>query len=48
MTPAVAVCTACAKEFKVSVHELRQVSAAQQSLQKQFSEHACGTTSDKT
>ena len=43
MTPAVAVCTTCGKEFKVSLNELRQVSAAQQSLQTQFSEHECET-----
>ena len=48
MIPAVAVCTACGREFKVSVNELRQVSAAQQSLQRQFSEHECAMTTDKT
>jgi transcription elongation factor Elf1 len=46
MIPAVAVCSACGKEFKVSVNELRQVSAAQQSLQTQFSEHECDMNTD--
>jgi hypothetical protein len=41
MIPAIAVCTACGREFKVSVNELRQVTAAQESLRAQFDRHEC-------
>jgi hypothetical protein len=41
MVPAVAVCTACGREFKVSLNELRQVTAAQESLRSQFAAHTC-------
>jgi hypothetical protein len=42
MTPAVALCAACGKEFKVSMEDLKRTSAAQESLQRQFDEHECG------
>jgi hypothetical protein len=41
MVPVVAVCTACGREFKASLNELRQVTAAQESLRRQFDAHAC-------
>lgn len=41
MTPAIAVCTACGREFKVTVNELRQVATAQESLRTQFDRHVC-------
>jgi hypothetical protein len=41
MVPVVAVCTVCGQEFKASLNELRQVTAAQQSLQTQFDRHVC-------
>lgn len=41
MVPAVAVCTACGREFKVALNDLRQVTAAQESLRSQFGAHAC-------
>jgi len=47
-TPAVAVCTACDYEFKVSLESLKRVVDAQESLQRQFARHQCrleeGTT----
>jgi hypothetical protein len=39
--PAVAVCTACAREFKVPMLQLSPSSAAQESLRVQFAEHQC-------
>jgi hypothetical protein len=41
MTPAVAVCTGCAKEFKVPLTALSRTKDAQEHLQKQFDEHKC-------
>ena len=41
MVPVIAVCTACSREFKVSINELRQVTAAQESLRTQFDRHVC-------
>lgn len=41
MVPVIAVCTVCGREFKVSVNELRQVAAAQESLRTQFDRHVC-------
>lgn len=41
MVPVIAVCTACGREFKVSLNELRQVTAAQESLRTQFDRHVC-------
>jgi hypothetical protein len=41
MLPVIAVCTACGREFRASLTELRQVTAAQESLRRQFDEHVC-------
>jgi hypothetical protein len=41
MVPVIAVCTACGREFKASLNELRQVTAAQESLRMQFDHHVC-------
>src|ERR1700716_64825 len=40
-TPAVALCTACAREFKVPVSTLTRTTDAQANLQKQFDRHRC-------
>lgn len=48
-TPAVAVCTACNREFSVPVGSLSRVAEAQEYLRMQFAEHRCAalpTTSD--
>jgi hypothetical protein len=39
--PAVAVCTQCARNFKVPLALLKRTSEAQESLRKQFAEHTC-------
>jgi len=41
MVPVIAVCTACGREFKASLNELRQVTATQESLRTQFDRHVC-------
>jgi hypothetical protein len=41
MVPAIGRCTGCDGEFKVPVMELRRVADAQESLRRQFAEHAC-------
>jgi hypothetical protein len=41
--PAIAVCTACTREFKVPLLQLSPSSAAQESLRLQFAEHKCAT-----
>jgi hypothetical protein len=41
MTPAVAVCTFCGREFKAPMDALRRVGDAQANLQDQFSRHQC-------
>ena len=41
MTPAVAVCTFCNREFKVPLTELKKTAAAQQFLQTEFDRHKC-------
>jgi len=41
MTPAVAICTGCSKEFKVPLTSLSRTKDAQEHLQKQFNEHRC-------
>jgi hypothetical protein len=41
MVPAIAVCTACQREFKVPVTALKRVADAQESLRTQFGEHRC-------
>lgn len=40
-TPAVGVCTRCAREFSVPVTSLKRLADAQQSLTTQFNEHEC-------
>jgi S-adenosylmethionine-dependent methyltransferase len=40
-TPAVAVCTACSRQFDVPLPSLRRVAEAQESLRLQFAEHKC-------
>jgi hypothetical protein len=50
-TPAVAVCTLCNREFKVSLPALKRVTEAQESLRLQFAGHKCPgthTTADAT
>jgi hypothetical protein len=39
--PAVAVCSHCAREFKVPLALLKLTAGAQESLRKQFAEHLC-------
>jgi hypothetical protein len=39
--PAVAVCSQCGREFKVSLTLLKRTTDAQESLRKQFAEHLC-------
>jgi hypothetical protein len=41
MTPAVAVCTFCSREFKVPLDALRRTADAQANLQQQFDTHKC-------
>jgi hypothetical protein len=41
MTPAVAICTLCNREFQVPVKLLSRVADAQQSLRAQFEQHTC-------
>lgn len=41
MTPAVAVCTLCSREFKASMNALRRTADAQANLQQQFDTHKC-------
>jgi len=40
-TPAVAVCTACNREFKVPLESLKRVASAQEYLTLEFSRHRC-------
>jgi hypothetical protein len=49
--PAVAVCTLCDREFRVSLPALKRVTEAQESLRLQFAGHKCtgkNTTADST
>ena len=41
VTPAVAVCTSCGKEFKVPMNALMRTKDAQANLQSQFAGHQC-------
>jgi len=41
LVPVIAVCTACGREFKASLNDLRQITAAQESLRQQFDHHLC-------
>jgi hypothetical protein len=40
-TPAVGVCTACSKEFKVPMSALTKTTDAQVIIQQQFDQHEC-------
>lgn len=40
-TPAIAVCTACNREFKVSLEVLKRVGGAVEELKLQFAQHRC-------
>jgi hypothetical protein len=40
-TPAIGVCTACGKEFKVPMASLGKTADAQAHLQEQFDHHKC-------
>jgi hypothetical protein len=40
-TPAIGVCTACAREFKVPMSSLSKTADAQANLQGQFDRHKC-------
>ncbi|MGA2377258.1 MAG: hypothetical protein ABSF72_17200 [Candidatus Sulfotelmatobacter sp.] len=39
--PAVAVCTSCNREFKVSLEVLKRVGGAAENLKLQFAQHQC-------
>ena len=41
MVPALAVCSACSRNFNVPTTLLKRTSDAQENLHKQFSEHTC-------
>ena len=45
-TPTIAVCTACAREFKVPLMLLSTLTEAQESLRVQFAEHRCTAEKD--
>jgi hypothetical protein len=47
MTPAVAVCTLCSREFKVPMGALRRTTHAQANLQQQFDTHKCQSDESK-
>jgi hypothetical protein len=40
-TPAIAVCTACNREFRVSLEVLKRVGGAVEELKLQFAQHQC-------
>jgi hypothetical protein len=40
-TPAIAVCTACNREFRVPLELLKRVAGSQEYLRVQFSRHQC-------
>jgi hypothetical protein len=40
-TPAIGVCTACGREFRVPMTALTKVKDAQVNLQQQFDQHKC-------
>ena len=40
-TPAIAVCTACNREFKVPLELLKRVAGATEDLKVQFARHRC-------
>jgi hypothetical protein len=41
-TPAIAVCSACNREFRVPVEVLKRAGGAAESLKLQFAQHPCG------
>ena len=41
VSPIVAVCTACGREFRVPLTEIKSTARAQESLQLQFNQHKC-------
>jgi len=45
-TPAVGVCTACNKDFKVPMSALTKTKDAQVNLQKQFDQHECSVVGE--
>ena len=40
-TPAIAICTACKREFKVPLEVLKRVGGAAENLKLQFTRHQC-------
>jgi len=46
MTPALAACTLCKREFKVPLESLKSVAGAQKYLQLQFTQHECEKAPD--
>jgi hypothetical protein len=41
ITPAIAICEYCSKQFKVPLTQLMKTSEAQANLQEQFDRHSC-------
>ena len=48
ITPAVAICTSCNREFKVPTAALGRMKDAKESLEFQFSQHVCTATGSDT
>ena len=46
MIPAMAVCTACGREFRAPLTSLKRLTEAQESLQLQFDRHKCTSEKD--
>jgi hypothetical protein len=40
-TPAIAICTACNREFRVPIEILKRVGGAVENLKLQFAQHQC-------
>ena len=45
--PSLGVCTACDREFKVSIKSLRSIADAAEELQKAFDAHNCGQNPER-
>ena len=45
-TPAIAVCTACDRQFKIPLTEMARTLDAQENLKMQFDNHKCKDESD--
>jgi hypothetical protein len=45
-TPAIAVCTACNREFRVPIEVLKRVGGAVENLKLQFAQHHCSENED--